>query len=72
MTRGDEIARDVHFIVIRLSSVMVPDQIAFYTGISRESVHQILDYFTLHGTVEPEKKRKKRGIYLRDIEANVS
>lgn len=71
MTRGGQIARDVHYIIIRLSSVMVPDQIAFYTGISRQSVQRILDYFTLHGTVEPEKENK-RDIYLRDIEANVS
>jgi hypothetical protein len=70
MTRGGKIARDVHYIVIRLSTIMGPDKIAFYTGISRRSVQRILDYFALHGTVEPEKE--PRDIYLRDMDAEVS
>ena len=51
---------------------MGPDKIAFYTGISRRSVQRILNYFTLHGTVEPEKERKKRDKYLRDMDVEVS
>ena len=33
MTRGGKIARDVHYIVVRLSTIMGPDKIAFCTGI---------------------------------------
>jgi hypothetical protein len=72
MTRGGKIARDVHYIAVRLSTIMGPDKIAFYTGISRRSVQRILDYFALHGTVEPDKERKKRDIYLRDMDVEVS
>ena len=72
MTRGSKIARDVHYIVIRLSAIMGPDKISFYTGISRRSVQRILNYFTMHGTIEPEKERKPRNRYLRDMDVEVS
>ena len=64
MTHGGKIPREVHYIVIRLSTIMGPEKIAIYTGISRQSVQQILNYFTLHGTVEPEKECKKRDKHL--------
>lgn len=72
MTRGSKISRDVHYIVIRLSTIMGPDKIAFYMGISRRSVQRILDYFAVHGSIEPEKERKTREKYLRDMDVEVS
>ena len=72
MTRGSRIVADVHYIVIRLSSIMDPDKIVFYMGISKRSVRRILDHFTLHGTVEHEKERKARGKHLRDMDVEVS
>jgi len=58
MARGSKIHPDVHYIVIRLSSIMKPDDIAIYTGISKQSVLRILRYFAHHGTVEDKKERK--------------
>ena len=72
MVHGSSISLDVHYIVIRLSSVMDPDKISLYTGISKQSVKQILDYFALHGTVEPAKERKSKNKQLRDMDVGVS
>ena len=71
MARGSKISPDVHYIVVRLSSIMKPEDIAIYTGISRQSVLHILWYFTHHGTIEPEKERKKKGVHLRDMDLEV-
>jgi hypothetical protein len=49
MARGSKIHPDVHYIVIRLSSIMKPRDIAIYTGISQQSVVHI--YF---GTLQEE------------------
>lgn len=72
MARGSKIPSDVQYIVIRLSSIMKPEDIAIYTGISRQSVLRILRYFTLHGTIENKKERKKKGVHLRDMDLEVS
>lgn len=72
MARGSKIHPDVHYIVIRLSSIMKPDDIAIYTGISKQSVLRILRYFAHHGTVEDKKERKKKGVHLRDMDLEVS
>ena len=72
MTCDGKIARNVHYIVIQLSTIMGPDKITFYTGISRRSVQRILDYFTAHGTIEPEKEHKTRDKYLCDMNVEVS
>lgn len=72
MARGSKIHPDVRYIVIRLSSIMKPENIAVYTGISQQSVLRILRYFALHGTIEHEKERKKKGVHLRDMDLEVS
>jgi CRP-like cAMP-binding protein len=72
MPCGDKISPDVHYIVIRLSSIMKPGDIAIYTGISQNSVLRILRYFALHGTIEDKKERKKTGVHLRDMDLEVS
>ena len=71
MPRGSKIPLDVHYIVIRLSSIMKPHDIAIYTGISQRAVSRILRYFALHGTVENEKERKRRRGHLRDMDLQV-
>ena len=72
MARGSKMPPDVQYIVIRLSSIMKPENIAIYTGISRQSVLRILQYFSLHGTIEHKKERKKKGTHLRDMDLEVS
>jgi hypothetical protein len=72
MARGSKIHPDVHYIVIRLSSIMKPGDIAIYTGISQQSVLHILRYFTLHGTVEHKKECKKKDSHLHDMDLEVS
>jgi len=72
MVRGSRIPLEVHYIVIRLSSVMDSDKISFYTGISKRSVKRILDYFASHGTVEHATERKSRNKQLRDMDVEVS
>jgi transcription initiation factor IIE alpha subunit len=72
MARGNKIHPDVHYIVIRLSSIMKPRDIAIYTGISQQSVVRILRHFTNHGTVEHKKEHKKKGVHLRDMDLEVS
>ena len=71
MARGNKIPPDVHYIVIRLSSIMKPDDIAIYTGISQRAVSRILCYFARHGTIESEKERKRRSGQLRDMDLQV-
>ena len=71
MTRSSKIHPDVHYIVIRLSSIMNPENIAIYTGISQQSVLHILRYFALHGTIE-NKKEMKKAVHLRDMDLGVS
>ena len=71
MARGSKIHPDVRYIVIRLSSIMKPEDIAIYTGISHKSVLRILRHFTLNGTIEHEKEHKKKGVHLRDMDLEV-
>ena len=72
MTQGLKIPQEVHYIVIRLSSIMKPDDIAVYTGISPCAVKCILSYFAMHGSVEGEKDHKKRDGTLRNTDLRVS
>jgi hypothetical protein len=72
MVRGSRIVPDVRYIVIRLSAVMDMEKISIYTGISRQSVKRILDYFASHGTIEPAPERKSRNRQLRDMDVEVS
>jgi hypothetical protein len=57
---GSEVTLEVHYIVIQLSSIMKPDDIAIYTGISPRSVKRILQYFAIYGRVEGEGTQEKR------------
>ena len=68
MTRGSKIPLEVHYIIIRLSSVIKSDDIAIYTGVSPRTVNRILRYSAMHGSVEGEKERKIRGGILRDTD----
>jgi hypothetical protein len=72
MARGSKIHPDIHYIVIRLSSIMKPKDISIYTGISQQSVLRILRHFASHGTVEHKKERKKKDVHLRDMDLEVS
>ena len=72
MTQGLKIPQEVHYIVIQLSSIMRPDDIAVYTGISPRAVKRILSYFAMHGSVEGEKDHKKRDGTLHDTDLRVS
>lgn len=72
MTRGSKIPQEVHYIVIRLSSIMETDDITIYTGISPRAVKRILRYFAMHGTVKGEKEHNTRGRILRDTGSEVS
>ena len=51
---------------------MKPEAIAIYTGVSQTSVIRILRYFSLHGTIEHKKERKKKDGHLRDMYVQVS
>jgi hypothetical protein len=73
MAHGCKIPVAVHWIVIRLSSLLRKEDISIYTGISLWSVEQILHYFKMHQTIqvkEPEEKQRKR--LLRDLDVEVS
>jgi hypothetical protein len=72
MARGSKIHPDVHYIVIWLSSIMKPEDIAIYAGISHQSVLRILWYFAHHGTIDDKKEHKKKGVHLRDMDLEVS
>ena len=72
MTQGLKIPQEVHYIIIWLSSIMKPDDIAVYTGILPHAIKRILSYFAMHGSVEGEKDRKKRDGTLRDTDLRVS
>jgi len=72
MARGCKIPQEVHYIVVRLSSIMKADDIAIYTGISPRAVKRILRYFAMHGRVEGEKEHKTRDGILCDTDLKVS
>ena len=75
MACGSKTPPDVQYIVIWLSSIMKPEDIAIYTGISWQSVlHRlhILWYFSLHGTIKHKKEHKKKGTHLYNIDLEVS
>ena len=69
MTQGSKIPQEVHYIIIQLSSIMKPDDIAVYTGILPCAVKRILSYFAMH---EGEKDCKKRDGTLRNTDLRVS
>ena len=72
MARGSKIHPNVHYIVIRLSSIMKPEDIAIYAGISHQSVLCILRYFARYGTIDDKKQYKKKGVHLCDMDLEVS
>ena len=72
MTQGSNIPLEVHYIIIQLSSIMKPDNIAVYMGISPHAVNCILGYFAIHGAVKGEKDHKTREGNLCDMDLQVS
>jgi transposase len=56
MGHGKVIPEDMHWIVIRLSSVMSVDEIAMYMDIGKRSVIRILSYFKATGSVKNAKQ----------------
>jgi hypothetical protein len=72
MTKGSKIPAAVHWIVVRLSSLLKPEDITIYTSISLRSVERILHFFKLHGTINHKaEERKRRRQYLRDMDVEV-
>ena len=51
MANGKTIPEVVHWIIIRLSTTMLAEDIAMYTDVSLRSVQRILSYFTRTGGV---------------------
>ena len=73
MPRGSKIPAAIHWIVIRLFSLLDPVDISIYTGISEHSVERILNFFKVHGTIDhKEEDRKRRRKYLCDQDVEVS
>ena len=72
MAKGSKIPAAIHWIVVRLSSLLKPEDIAIYTGISQRSVERIISFFKLHGTINhKDEERKRRRQYLRDMDVEV-
>ena len=68
---------EVHWIVVRLSTVMPKEDVAVYTGVPARSVDRILHYYRVNGTVKgndlcKEKGNRRRNGVLRDIDLQVS
>ena len=73
MPQGQTISRPVQEIVLRLSSLLPNEDIAFYTGVSLRSVECILQHFKSHGALPEAKERPGRTQKaLRDVELAVS
>jgi hypothetical protein len=72
MTQGSKIPPEVHHIVIQLSSIIKPDDIAIYTGILPWAIQHILCFFAMHGAVEGKKDHKMRDGNLHDTDLQVS
>lgn len=72
MVKGSKLSAEMHWVVVRLSSILKSEDIAMYTGISISSVQRILRYFDIHGTINhKDEERKRRQNYLRDMDVEV-
>jgi transposase len=58
MGQGKAISEAVQWIVIHLSPVMTPKEIAMYTDVGERSVKRILSYFRQTGEVKDAKKAR--------------
>ena len=60
MAHGKTHPPEVHWIVVRLSTIMAKEDISVYTGVAIRSVERILQYYRVNGTVKSDDRRKKR------------
>lgn len=68
---GKPICEEVHWIIIRLSTIMSSYDIAKYTGVGWWKIDQVLETFKQHGTVDIRKNLKPhthRNLCDKDIE----
>jgi hypothetical protein len=55
MAQGKPIPEDVQWIIIRLGTVMTPEDISMYTNVNERTIRKILKFF-----------KETEGIYVRD------
>jgi hypothetical protein len=60
MVKGSKISAEMHWVVVQLSSIHKPEDIAKYTGISVSSIERILRFFKVHGTIDHKDEQCKR------------
>ena len=72
MPQGKAVTEAIQWIVIRLSAILSPVDIAAYTDISERKVRDILSYFDRNGDVKvPMRKQARLQRSLRDEDIQV-
>lgn len=72
MPQGKAVTEAIQWIVIRLSAILSPVDIAAYTDISERKVRDILNYFDRNGDVKvPTRERARLQRSLRDEDIQV-
>lgn len=75
MARGKATPEVVHWIVIRLSTVMSAEEISMYTDVGVRKVNEILAYFKQTGGIKPSRRSEnqlQRTLCDYDIEVSMS
>lgn len=72
MPQGKAVIEAIQWIVVRLSGLMSPVDIAAYTDLSERKVRDILSYFNRNGDVRvPVRERARIQFSLRDEDIQV-
>ena len=72
MPQGKAVTEAIQWIIIRLSAILSPVDIAAYTDISERKVRDILGYFNRNGDVKiPVRERARIHTSLRDEDIQV-
>jgi hypothetical protein len=58
MARGKAIHEAVHWIIIRLSTVMTAEEISMYTDVGTRKINEIITYFKQNGGVNLSRRSK--------------
>ena len=74
MPRGEKISPELQWVILRLSKLLMTEQIAMCVGVSERSIRRIISHFREHGTIEAaqsvQEEHKFNG-HLRDIDVEV-
>ena len=74
MARGKAVPEVVHWIIIRLSTIMSTEEISMYTDVGVRKVHEILTHFKQTGSIKLSRRSKHqlhRTLCDYDIEVHI-